>query len=624
MTQADLAIPHAQAAPRPLARLRAVREWLPEGQLLPEHVWRRRHRTIVWVLWMHVVGLLAFGLVQGQPAPHVLVEVGALAALSVLAGWEGASVKIRVVAAAFGLTTASALLVHMWGGVIEAHFHFFVMIGVLTLYQDWVPFLVAIGYVALHHGVVGGLAPGAVYNHPEAAAHPWRWAAIHAAFVLAASAAHIVAWRTNETQLLRDPLTGLPSRVLFRARLQQAIEGLQRRPGERVAVLFLDLDRFKVINDSLGHDAGDRLIAAVAERLRNTLRRHELIARFGGDEFAILCEGIRDEEHARTAAERVLRALATPFQLPHGETVSVASVGIAVTADPETDPDELVRDADAAMYRAKEDGGARVMLFDEVTRVRALSRLHMENALRAAVERDELRVYFQPEVAVGTGEIVGVEALVRWQHPERGLLAPGEFIPLAEETGLILPVGEWVLREACRRAKDWDGLLLRVNVSARQLTRGDLSAVVAEALEATGLEPARLCLEITESVLVDDPVASARTLAQIETLGVAIAVDDFGTGYSSLEQLRRFPVDCVKIDRSFVRGIGDSPEDAAIVAAVIELGHVLGLTVTAEGVETTEQHDRLRELGCDDAQGFLFGRPEPAEAIDRLLAGASA
>ena len=624
MTPTDIALPRAGSAGRLRARLRSVREWLPEGQLLPEHVWRRRHRTVVWLLWLHVAGLLAFGLAQGQAAPHVLVEVGALAALTALAGWEGARVKVRVIAAAFGLSTASALLVHMWGGVIEAHFHFFVMIGVLTLYQDWVPFLVAIGYVAVHHGVVGVWAPGAVFNHPQAAAHPWRWAGVHAAFVLAASAAHIVAWRTNETQLLRDPLTGLPSRVLFRARLQQAIEGLQRRPGERVAVLFLDLDRFKVINDSLGHDAGDRLISAVAERLRNTLRRHELVARFGGDEFAVLCEGIRDEEHARTVAERVLRALATPFQLPHGEIVSVASVGIAVTADPATDPDELVRDADAAMYRAKEAGGARVTLFDEVTRVRALSRLHMETALRAAIERDELRVHFQPEVAVATGAIVGVEALVRWEHPERGLLAPGEFIPLAEETGLIMPVGEWVLREACRRAQGWDGLLLRVNVSARQLTRGDLPAVVAEALEATGLDPARLCLEITESVLVDDPEASARTLAEIEALGVAIAVDDFGTGYSSLEQLRRFPVDCVKIDRSFVRGIGESAEDAAIVAAVIELGHVLGLTVTAEGVETAAQHDRLRELGCDDAQGFLFGRPEPADTIDCLLARQSA
>ena len=603
--------------------LRSLREWLPEGQLLPEHVWRRRHRGIVNLLWLHVIGLLVFGVLQGQPVGHVSLEIGVLAAATALAAWEGARPKHRVIAASFGLSTASALLVHMWGGVIEAHFHFFVMIGVLTLYQDWLPFLVAIGYVGLHHGLVGVLAPSAVFNHPGAVAHPWRWALVHAGFVLAASAAHVIAWRTNEAQLLRDPLTGLPSRVLFRARLQQAIEGLARRRGEHVAVLFLDLDRFKVVNDSLGHDVGDKLISAVAERLRNTVRRHELIARFGGDEFAILCEDLRDEEDAVAVAERVLRALATPFQLAHAEVVSVASIGIAITGDPAQDPDDLVRDADAAMYRAKEDGGARTKLFDAVTRERAVARLHMENGLRHAAERGELRLHFQPEVSVATGEIVGVEALVRWQHPERGLLAPGEFIALAEETGLIVPIGEWVLREACRRAVGWDGLLLRVNVSARQLTRGDLPGVVADVLEETGLGAERLCLEVTESVLVEDPDMSERTLGAIEALGVAIAVDDFGTGYSSLEQLRRFPVDCVKIDRSFVRGIGSSQEDAAIVAAVVELGHVLGLSVTAEGVETPEQHERLRELGCDDAQGFLFGRPVPGEEIDARLAVAA-
>ena len=291
--------------------IHSVWQWMPQGQLLPEHIWRRRHQTIVYLMWFHVVFLTIFGLVQGQSVPHMMFESSLLILPALLAGSEWASMKLRVAAASFGLITASAMLVHLSGGYIEAHFHFFVMIGVLTLYQDWMPFLVAIGYVVLHHGVAGVLAPESVYSHQNAVAHPWRWALIHGGFVLAASAAHIVAWRTNENQLLRDPLTGLPSRVLFNNRLSQALERLQRRRGRYVAVLFLDLDRFKVINDSLGHTAGDKLIVAVADRLRHSLRRHETVARFGGDEFAILCEDISDEQDAIAVGERVLRSFAT-------------------------------------------------------------------------------------------------------------------------------------------------------------------------------------------------------------------------------------------------------------------------------------------------------------------------
>ncbi len=610
----------------PARALEAVRVWLPQGQLLPEHIWRRRHQTIVWLLWAHVAGLTAFGLLQGQTVPHMILEGGLLAVAAMLAGSEWLSMKLRVAAASFGLITASAVLVHLWGGVIEAHFHFFVMIGVLTLYQDWMPFLVAIGYVVLHHGVAGALAPETVYSHSAAIENPWRWALVHGLFVLAASAAHVVAWRTNENQLLRDPLTGLPSRVLFNNRLTQALERLQRRRGRHVAVLFLDLDRFKVINDSLGHGAGDKLIVAAAERLRHSLRRHETVARFGGDEFAILCEDIVDEQDAIAVGERVLRVFSLPFHLSHGETMSSASLGIALSADPDQDVEELVRDADAAMYRAKESGGGRLMLFDDVTRQRALTRLHTERALRVALERDEFRVYFQPEVSVETGTIVGVEALVRWEHPDDGLVGPDRFIALAEETGLIIPIGTWVLNEACRLAQGWqaerapgDPFAVRVNVSARQLAQPDLIEIVDAALERSGMEPSRLCLEVTESVLVEDPEASSRTLAALKQLGVKIAVDDFGTGYSSLEYLRTFPVDCVKIDRSFVRGIPHSSEDVAIVNAVVELGHALGLSVTAEGVETPEQLGNLQTTGCDTAQGFLFSRPEHPDVVERLL-----
>jgi diguanylate cyclase len=610
-----------------LARgLETMRQWLPQGQLLPEHIWRRRHATIVALLWAHVVGLIAFGLWQGQSVAHMALEGGFLALPALLAGSERAGMKMRVAAASFGLISCSAVLVHLWGGVIEAHFHFFVMIGVLTLYQDWMPFLVAIGYVVFHHGLAGALAPETVYNHASAVQHPWRWALVHGVFVLAASAAHIVAWRTNENQLLRDPLTGLPSRMLFINRLTGALERLQRRRGRYVAVLFLDLDRFKVINDSLGHTAGDKLILAVADRLRHSLRRHEMVARFGGDEFAIMCEDIVDEQDAVAVAERVLRTFGLPFNLAHGETMSAASLGIALTADPDQDVEDLIRDADAAMYRAKESGGGRLMLFDEVTRQRALTRLHTERALRRAIEREEFRVFFQPEVSVESGAIVGLEALVRWEHPERGLLCPDEFISLAEETGLIIPIGSWVLRESCRRTQRWqdervsdEPLVVRVNISARQLGQNDLPAFVADVLDETGMEPSRLCLEVTESVLIEDPEASIKTLTALRRLGVKIAVDDFGTGYSSLEYLRRFPVDCVKIDRSFVRGLPHSSEDVAIVSAVIELGHALSLSVTAEGVETSEQLGNLQNAGCDTAQGFLFSRPEHPDVVERLL-----
>jgi len=620
----------APAPPAGHARLRrtvdTVRQWLPKGQMLPEHIWRRRHRTIVLLLWAHVPALFAFGLAQGRPLLHVLPEVGVVAAAAWLAGLERCSTKVRVVAASFGLISCSAILVHLSGGYIEAHFHFFVMIGVLTLYQDWIPFLVAIAYVALHHGLAGVFAPDAVYNHAAGEAHPWRWALIHAGFVLAASAAHIVAWRTNENQLLRDPLTGLPSRLLFLNRLCGALERLQRRPGRYVAVLFLDLDRFKVINDSLGHPAGDQLILAVAERLRQSVRRHETIARFGGDEFAVICEDLSDEQDAIAVAERLLKAFGPPFQLAHGEAVSTVSIGIAVGVRPDQDPEELIRDADAAMYRAKQAGGGRIMLFDEVTRQRALDRLETETALRRALERDELRLAFQPEILIDSGKVVGLEALLRWQHPERGLLAPAEFLALAEETGLIVPIGEWVLREACRQARRWqtefpgaEDLTMRVNVSPRQLADDKLVDCVRTVLEETGMDPARLCLEVTESVLVEDPESSARTLGALKGLGVEIAVDDFGTGYSSLEYLRHFPIDCVKIDRSFVRGLPHSPEDVAIVGAVIELGHALNLSVTAEGVENTKQLGNLQSAGCDTAQGFLFSRPERAEVVEGLL-----
>jgi diguanylate cyclase (GGDEF)-like protein len=616
---------------RIVAHLVAFKHWLPKGQLLPEHVLRRRHRSIVILLWLHVPALFAFGVLMGNSVIHTAVDVSLIALCGLGASLERFHLKARVIAASFGLVTCSAVLVDLWGGITEAHFHFFVMIGVLTLYQDWTPFLVAIAFVVIHHGVGGVLDPKAVFgDNPQAEKNPWLWACIHGGFVLAASVAHIVAWRTNENQLLRDPLTGLPSRVLYLNNLKLALDRLGRGVTRSVAVLFLDLDRFKVINDSLGHGAGDQLLVAVAERISHSLRRHETLARFGGDEFVILCEDIFDDQDAVAVAERVLKAFSLPFHVEMGETMAAASIGISVTSHPDQDADDLIRDADAAMYRAKGAGGARVVLFDEVTRERALARLHNENAIRKALEREEFRVFFQPEVSMDGKNITGLEALVRWEHPERGLLGPSEFIALAEETGLIVPLGTWVLRDACRRTVAWQRarpsdqpLMLRVNVSARQLAQDSLCDTVSGIIDETGIESAQLCLEVTESVLIEDPESSIRTLTRLKKLGVKIAIDDFGTGYSSLEYLRRLPVDCVKVDRSFVRGLPENEEDVAIVNAVIELGHALKLSVTAEGVETADQHRNLMSAGCDTAQGFLFFRPEPPEFLEQLFAAAS-
>ena len=369
--------PLAQGSPAPstggaTAILRRLRGYLPEGRLLPEEVWRRRHKAIVLLLWLHALGLGAFGLWRGYEPLHTLAEVAVVVLAAAVAARERGGQRLRVAAASFGLITCSALLVHLSGGSIEAHFHFFVMIGVLTLYQDWLPFSLAIAYVAVHHGTLGTIASEAVYNHPDAIAHPWKWALIHAAFVLAASAANVVAWRTNERQLLRDSLTGLPSRLLFVNRLSVALARLPRARGN-VAILFVDLDRFKVINDSLGHAAGDHLLVAVGRRLRLALREHDTVARFGGDEFAILCEDVAAESDAIAIAERVLEAFVQPFTLEHGDVFTSASIGIALGVDRDQRGDDLIRDADSAMYRAKDQGGGRHLFFDEAIRARALA-----------------------------------------------------------------------------------------------------------------------------------------------------------------------------------------------------------------------------------------------------------
>ena len=434
-------------------------------------------------------------------------------------------------------------------------------------------------------------------------------------------------------QAAHDALTGLPNRVFFLDRAAHAL-ARTRRSRSAVAVLFLDLDRFKCINDSLGHEAGDRLLVELAHRLQEVVRPGDTVARFGGDEFIVLCEGIVDEAHALSIAERVGEVAATPFALGGGEVFVSLSVGIAMASGAGARPDTLVENADAAMYRAKARGGNRCEMFDRAMRSRAKRRLTLHSGLHRAVERGEFQVVYQPVVALGSRRAVGAEALVRWALPGRGLIPPGEFIGLAEETGLIMPIGTYVLREACRRAGQWhaagapgdngDPFCIKVNLSARQFVHPDLVEVIAGILNETSVDPASVYLEITESVLMEDAESTVTALRDLKALGVSLAVDDFGTGYSSLTYLKRFPVDELKVDRSFVAGLLADPEDAAIVAAVVNLAHTLGLKAVAEGVESAGQLTRLRDLGCDLGQGYYFGRPMPAESMaTRLGLGAA-
>jgi diguanylate cyclase (GGDEF)-like protein len=425
---------------------------------------------------------------------------------------------------------------------------------------------------------------------------------------------------------MHDGLTGLPNRALFLDRLIHAA-AWSKRHDSTFCVMFIDLDRFKLINDSLGHEVGDEVLIEVAHRLGTALRNSDTAARFGGDEFIVLCEDISDEQQAIRVADRIINAIEQPLELVNDTMFVSASIGIVVASGTDVDePEALIREADAAMYRAKKRG-VRCELFDNDLRSRVAERQGVEQGLEEALERDEFKVLYQPQIDLQSGEIVGVEALVRWDHPERGLLAPSEFLWLAEETGLIIPIGTSVLKEALRQAEHWRAsrpekeLQISVNLSGRQHGDPQLLEVVERALQETSTDPGRLCLEITETVLMEDVDSTFDTLTQLKQLGVKLSVDDFGTGYSSLSSLKRFPIDSLKVDRSFVAGLGEGrgSEDAAIVTAVISLAHTLGLTAIAEGVETADQLEQIKALDCDVAQGFYFARPRPATVIDELL-----
>ena len=585
---------------------------LPEGRLLPDEVWQRRHRTIVRIALVQAAVLGMVALLTGEPAPVALIEAGAVALPVAVAVLPRAARALQAAAATMSLLAASMLLVYLMHGLTEAHFHFFVMVGLVSLYQDWVPFGVALVVVLMHHGVLGTLFPHSVFGHSAAHHDPWAWAGVHGAFVLAASLAHLAAWRLNEQQGLRDQLTGLANRTM----LVGATDRLLQRRDDAVTVLLLDVDDFRDVNDARGHAAGDRVLLAVGARLQGCVRPGDVVARLGGDEFAVLLAN--GATTAGKVAERMLVALSDPVQIDGRPLGIRVSIGLASTlTTPDRTSGALLRNADLAMYMAKAQGKNRLVRYADGMAQAAQSKVELVEDLGGVVASGQLAVHYQPTIALADGGTTGYEALLRWHHPTRGLVPPTEFIPLAEDGGQIVEIGRWVLNQATEQAAAWTRQAGRpidvaVNLSPRQLADDDVVAAVGEALRTSGLPARQLTLEVTEGVLMSDVDLVVDQLRALRTLGVRIAIDDFGTGYSSLSYLRRLPADIVKIDRSFVQELGSGGPSTTLVASIIELARSLHLDVVAEGVETPEQHAVLEQLSCSHAQGYLFGRPRPA------------
>ena len=456
------------------------------------------------------------------------------------------------------------------------------------------------------------------------------WNEERRAIRIAGSQTDITTWKQAEEKLvyeaLHDTLTGLPNRIFLMERLRQALQLAKRHSDYLFAVLFIDLDRFKVINDSLGHMIGDQLLVAISQRISNCLRPTDTIARLGGDEFVILLADVNDRDSATRVADRLQEELLLPFNLEGHEVFSAASVGIAFSSASYDRPEDLLRDADIAMYRAKAHGRARYAIFQPGMHSKAVALLQIETDLRRAIERHELRLHYQPIVSLRTLQVTGFEALIRWAHPQRGMIAPSEFVPVAEETGLITPMGWWVLQESCRQMQQWQeqfpsarSLIVNVNLSSKQFSPY-LVDQISQILEETKLPPQHLKLEITESILMENAEAAVATLSQLKKLGTLLAIDDFGTGYSSLNYLHRFPIDTLKVDRSFVSKVDVDGEQLAIARTIITLAWNLGMEVVAEGVETMKQLAQLRSLQCDYAQGFLFSLPLDVASVEHLMA----
>ncbi len=471
----------------------------------------------------------------------------------------------------------------------------------------------------------------------DTAPHAWTHTEINCLMDIAASLVTEIELRSDlslkrQTQehllysTLHDALTGLPNRSLFTERLRHAMRRAARHPDDLFAVLFLDLDRFKDINDNLGHFAGDELLRAVARRLEACLRPEDTVARLSGDEFAILLESITEASDAGRVAERIEEALSFPINLAGAEVLTSASMGIVTSSMAHDQPEQLLRSADMAMYRAKAAGRARYEMFDRTMHTDALAKLQLETDLRRAVELGEFRLHYQPLVSLKTGRVTGLEALVRWEHPSRGLVHPGDFIPIAEETGLIVPMGRWVLDEACRQMKEWhqshpraQPLTIGVNLSAKQFSQPDIVDQISSALASSGINPRCLRIEITESAIIDKGTSSANVLQKIRDLGAQIYLDDFGTGYSSLSYLHGLPIDAIKIDRAFVSNMDTDEKNLRLVRTILTLAEIVGVRAEAEGISTAAQLRELRSLNCEQGQGYLFSAPITIEAVDEVL-----
>jgi diguanylate cyclase (GGDEF)-like protein len=616
-----------------------ARTWLPRGQTLPEEAWRARHRAVVALLLLHAAAFAAYGVTAGFSVVHLLLDaavptIGAVAASLTFLG-RGA----RSAVGAISTMLTSGVVVHLMDGAIEGHFHFFVMIPVIALYEDWMPFGLGVGVVLVHHGVVGTLSPHGVYNHASAVEQPWLWAAVHAGFFAAGCVGALLNWKLHETartaeqSLLRrvrhqaqhDSLTGLPNR----AQMLEYAEALSSDPRYRapVAVLLIDLDRFKEVNDVLGHASGDVLLNMVGPLMGAAVREGDIFCRLGGDEFAAVLRDA-DEQTALSVAKRLLELICVPMEID-GVVLDVeASVGIAVAPSlQDVDIDALLRRADIAMYTAKRSR-CGFMLYRADQDTSTLERLSLLAEMRQALQKeDEFVLHYQPKVALPDQRLIGVEALARWQHPTRGLLGPAEFIPIAESTGLIVPFTLHVIRLALSHFHQWqtgdESFSIAVNLSPRCLGETELTTKVLALLTEYGVPPRMLELEITENTLAHDPDRALATLTALHNAGVRISIDDFGTGYSSMSYLKRLPVSELKVDRSFVMGMLNAADDDVLVRSVIDLGHNLGLTVVAEGVEDQATLEALHLAGCDVVQGYHTGRPMTLEALKAWRASRS-
>jgi diguanylate cyclase (GGDEF)-like protein len=612
--------------------LGSIGDWFPRGSTLPESEWRVRHRAVTWLLLFHAVVFAVASVAKGLPLTDVLCNTAVPGLGAFAASRTSLSRGARSGIGAVSLMLSSAVVVHLMNGSIEGHFHFFVMIPVVALYEDWIPFGLAVAVVLIHHGIIGTLAPTTVYDHRGAIEHPWRWAFVHAFFFATACVGAIINWKLHESarsaeqsltarvrhQANHDALTGLPNRVQLLDHAARLLADPSLR-GEPLSVLLVDLDRFKDVNDVLGHASGDVLLSRIGPLMSGAVRGDDILCRLGGDEFAAVLP--RCDEHTAVAvAKRLLELISVTMDID-GVLLNVeASVGIAVTQEfGEGDIDTLLRHADIAMYTAKRARcGYQVYEADQDTATR--ERLNLLGEMRQALLHDEFVLHYQPKMTLPDNKLIGVEALARWNHPTRGLLGPSEFIPVAESTGLIVPFTLHILRIALQQVAQWqDGsrpLSVAVNLSPRCLAEVDLPEQILGMLSAYGVAPELLELEITENTLAHDPERALATLTQLHDAGIRISIDDFGTGYSSMSYLKRLPVSELKVDRSFVMGMLSNLDDGILVRSVVDLGHNLGLVVVAEGVEDQETLEALAAVGCDIAQGYHLARPMGVDAFE--------